>query len=342
MASFLGVNLIAEIFRPGFDAGILCLPISPVSWWGSRAVAGAVAILLGWSLVQPLRKPWLYVPAQSLLLFSTLSAVADALGRFCPFLRSEVTDILPPGYLACVVAALLSQVIRIHLDARSPIVRPRGSRQARRGRRKSAFSEIAARLMTVAVVVALFLTAQFILLGRTHWEGEADCAVVMGAGVLPDGSPSQSLADRTRTACELYLEGKVKHLIFSGGHVYRTYTEPKAMARFAREIFWISAEKAILLDEAGHSTYDTVINVRRIMARRGLQSAILVTHDYHISRTWLAFRRAGVTVHPYAARRSCIEWRKETFVTMRECAAWMYYFFRPLWEPIPPLITPHS
>jgi len=318
---FSGANLVGALCRPGFDANILCLPLAPTHWWGSRAAVAVVTALLGWSLVRPLRSPWLYVPAQALLLLVAGSAVADGIGRWCPFLRSEVTDFLPLGYLACVVAALLSQVVRIRRDVRSSRSTGRAGRRQR----------VAATLLWAAVVVGLFLAAQFFLLGRARQVRRADCAVVMGAGVLPSGRPSRSLRERTRTACLLYLNGGVKYLIFSGGPVYGSFTEPKSMARFARSMG--VPEEAVLLDEGGNSTYDTVVNVRRMMAARQWQTALIVSHDYHLSRACLAFRRAGIAAYPLPAERSGFVYRKECFSLLRECPAWIYYFVRPLWEP---------
>lgn len=320
MVLFSAANLLGEVIRPGFDANILCMPLAPLRWWGSRVVVAAVTILLGLSLARPLRRAWLYAPAEALLLFMTVGALAAAFGEWCSLFRNEVGRALPPGYLVCIVFALLSQVVRIHLDRRSsgPVSRERG--------------RVLAGIAAVVVVLGLFLAAQFVLFGAARRVRRADCAVVLGAGVLWDGRPSRTLRDRTRTACELYLKGTVRYLIFSGGPVYGAYTEPKAMARFAVKLG--VPRDVIVLDEAGNSTYDTVRNTRRIMDVRGLRTVVVVSHDYHLSRAWLTFRRAGVEAAAFPAERSRFMFRKEFLVILRECAAWGYYFIRPLWQPL--------
>ncbi len=108
-------------------------------------------------------------------------------------------------------------------------------------------------------------------------------------------------------------------------------SEPEAMAETAAGMGIPS--QAYLLDEEGSSTYDSARSVRWIMRMRGWRTALVVSHDYHLSRTWLAFRRAGIRVRTVPADRSEFFLKPTLFQTFRESAAWTYYYFRPLWEP---------
>ena len=320
MACYSVVNIAGDLVRPGFDASILCMPLAPTRWWASRLTVAAATVLLCVSMVRPLRNWALYAAAQCLMLLLMVSAAAAALGTVWPLLGNEVSRALPARYTVLLAAAFASQVIRIRAGRR----RERSEARGWPGR--------CGRAAAVCVVGAAFLGAQFFLFGAARRDVRADCAVVMGAGVLWGGEPGHALGERTQTACRLYLRGRVKHLIFSGGPVYGRYTEPISMRAYAVKLG--VPRGAMVLDDEGISTYDTARNARRIMAARGWRTAVVVTHEYHISRTWLAFRRARVEAVGYPAQRRGFRWGKDLFAILRECAAWGYYFVSPLWRPL--------
>ncbi|RME07282.1 MAG: hypothetical protein D6803_04360, partial [Anaerolineae bacterium] len=80
-------------------------------------------------------------------------------------------------------------------------------------------------------------------------------AIVFGAGLWRDGSPSGVLRDRVATAADLYFEGKVEVLLMSGDNRFENYNEPAAMRDYALRLG--VPEEAIVLDYAGRRTYDT-------------------------------------------------------------------------------------
>ena len=315
LVGFSVINIAGELFRPGFDANLLCLPVAPTAWWASRLLVGAATVFLGISLAWPLRKGWIYWSVQGLLTFMTLSALGAALGAKRQFFSNEISRVLPARYTVCVAAAIGSQIARVWLEQRNA--------SAGVSRRISAWGTIGG----VSVMIVAFMGAQFFLFGGTRREVRGDCAVVMGAGVHYDGSPTRPLAERTLAACNLYLAGRVQHLLLSGGPVYGSFTEPMSMRAFA--VKHGVPRRAIALDEQGYSTLDTARNAKRIMAEKGWKKAVVVTHDYHLSRTWLTFRRAGINTVAYPAQRDAIHLRSDARVILRECAAWWYYFLRP-------------
>ncbi|HIE68909.1 MAG TPA: YdcF family protein, partial [Planctomycetes bacterium] len=62
---------------------------------------------------------------------------------------------------------------------------------------------------------------------------EQSLAVVFGAGVYKDGTPSLALSDRTMTGVELYKEGVASKLFFSGGPGRGATHETQAMRKLA-------------------------------------------------------------------------------------------------------------
>ncbi len=114
-------------------------------------------------------------------------------------------------------------------------------------------------------------------------------AVVFGAGIRKDGTPTPMLADRVTAAVELYKQGRVQKLLMTGDNSREDYNEVIAMQRYAVER-GVPA-KDITLDYAGLSTYESCYRARDIF---GVQQAILVTQKFHLSRAVYTCRQMGV------------------------------------------------
>jgi len=155
-------------------------------------------------------------------------------------------------------------------------------------------------------------------------------AIVFGAGLRRDGSPTAVLRDRVDTAARLYFDGKVEKLLMSGDNRFENYNEPEAMRQHARSLG--VPEEAIVLDFAGRRTYDTCYRARYIF---GLESAILVTQKFHLSRALFTCNALGVKAtgveadNYYYLKRSRLYWNiREQFATVT--AFWDVYFKKPL------------
>jgi vancomycin permeability regulator SanA len=115
-------------------------------------------------------------------------------------------------------------------------------------------------------------------------------ALVLGAGLNPEGKPSAFLYDRVATAADLYKAGKVKKLLMSGdnGDVY--YNEVEAMRVSAIELGVPDAD--IVLDYAGFNTWDSCFRARDVFSQRDV---IIVTQKFHLPRALYACRHLGVS-----------------------------------------------
>lgn len=157
----------------------------------------------------------------------------------------------------------------------------------------------------------------------------AEAAVVFGAGLWRDGSPTPVLRDRVATAADLYFTGNVQKLLMSGGRDGASYDEPGAMRRYAVSLG--VPEDAILLDYAGHRSYDTCYRARHIF---GLQNAVLVTQRFHLPRTLFLCRALGLKAAGVEADRRIYRRSSSTFWALRELPAtitaiWDVYIARP-------------
>lgn len=105
---------------------------------------------------------------------------------------------------------------------------------------------------------------------------DADCILVFGAGVKPDGTPSNMLKDRLDKAVELYNDGICDKIIMSGDHGTREYDEVNVMKQYAVDS-GIPSEN-IFMDHAGFSTYESLYRTIKIFEA---ERVILVTQRYH-------------------------------------------------------------
>lgn len=114
-------------------------------------------------------------------------------------------------------------------------------------------------------------------------------AIVFGARVFASGRLSPMLADRVRTAAQLYEAGKVEVLLLTGDNSEAHYNEPEAMRRYARSLG--VPDEALVLDYAGFRTYDSCYRARDIFQ---VESAILITQDFHLPRALLLCSALGI------------------------------------------------
>ena len=128
--------------------------------------------------------------------------------------------------------------------------------------------------------------------GYLHREDDvppAPVALVLGAKVYPDGTPSAFLAARLDLAKRLFETGKVRVILVSGDNMAPEYNEPDAMRNYLIEA-GVPADK-VIADYAGFDTYDSCARALRIF---NVPKLIMVTQSYHLPRAVATCRALGV------------------------------------------------
>lgn len=167
---------------------------------------------------------------------------------------------------------------------------PRG--RGRRWWRRILVSTLVVVLLSAALVVGSGLWVRRSAQGYVYDVAAvpaAPVALVLGAQVYPDGSPSPFLAARLALARQLWAAGKVRVILVSGDHRRWDYDEPGAMRRWLVDR-GVPAGK-VVEDHAGFDTYDSCLRARRIF---GVERAVVVTQGFHIDRAVAVCRRVGV------------------------------------------------
>ncbi len=149
-------------------------------------------------------------------------------------------------------------------------------------------------LLLVIVIGTPRLVTAIISSGKIFSAEEspsARAAIVFGAGLQRDGTPSPVLKDRVSAAVQLYQQGKVEKILMSGDNRFEDYNEPAAMKTYAVDLG--VSEDAIVLDYAGRRTYDTCYRAKHIF---GLEEALLVTQKFHLPRAIFTCHGLGMSV----------------------------------------------
>jgi uncharacterized SAM-binding protein YcdF (DUF218 family) len=311
LGGFTALNLLSEWRWPGFDASLWWIDLRalprPVAW--TLLVAGAV--FLGVFASFPVMSQWRRRMTTMLATLLTVAAAGNGVNFYRLLAAGEIRSALPVP-MSFLIAAALAFVACEAWRRPTPVV-PRAN----------AWRVI----LATAACLVVFPLAQVVCFGKTDYRRRADAIIVFGARAYADGRPSDALADRVRTACQLYHEGWAKKLILSGGPGDGEIHETESMRRLAVQL-GVPAE-AILLDPQGLNTRATLANSKVILTRESARRALVVSHFYHLPRVKLAATRDGLEVFTVPARESYFLRQTPSFVAREVVALWVYYL-RPL------------
>lgn len=191
------------------------------------------------------------------------------------------------------------------------------------------------KILSIAVVIGLILVliGACINLYIVHTGGKqiytveqmrgskADCILVLGAGLKPDGSPSDMLRDRLSFACDLWNEGVSDTVLVSGDRASESYDEVTAMKNYL--LAHGVPEEAIVEDPMGYSTSESLKRAKDIF---GYENIAVVTQRYHLYRALYIAQKTGldakgVNSDPYT-------YRGQVLRDIREFAARIKDFFK--------------
>jgi uncharacterized SAM-binding protein YcdF (DUF218 family) len=168
-------------------------------------------------------------------------------------------------------------------------------------------------LLLLAIGFWALLVAAIYAYGRRDYTRPADAIVVLGAAQY-DGRPSPVLRARLDHAITLYQQGAAPLLITTGGvGTGDTVSEAVVGRRYA--IRNGVPPDSILTERRGVRTAESLEAVAGLMARRDLQTAILVSDPFHALRLRLLAFQYGIRAVTSPTRTSPIsadpgeEWR---------------------------------
>ncbi len=188
--------------------------------------------------------------------------------------------------------------------------------------------KIVRRMLTV-VVIALFalwvISATAVLIWASRDEARpAQAIVVLGAAQYA-GKPSPVLRARLDHALDLWNRHLAALLILTGGTGAGDTTSEAAVGRTYARKHGVP-DSAILVENEGRTTSESMRAVAGMLEVRGLQTALLVSDPFHMLRLRILARRFGFTPYTSPTQTSPISPNRE--------ARWKYIFSESLKAPL--------
>lgn len=163
---------------------------------------------------------------------------------------------------------------------------------------------------SLSTLAALLLVYLGVCVGQVWWTGSTDQArsveaiVVMGVAQY-DGRPSPQLQARLDHVITLWNAGSAPLVVTTGGNQPGDrFTEAEASQRYLVEAG--VPESAIILENRGSSTLDSLRRVHDILAVQDITEILIVTDAYHAARSQMVARDLGMIAHVSATPTSVV------------------------------------
>ncbi len=154
-----------------------------------------------------------------------------------------------------------------------------------------------------------------------------DTALVLGAGVLPDHTPTAYLKARIETAVALYKAHRVDSLLVSGDNSSSHYDEPTVMKTYAVSLGADPSD--VIIDYAGYNTYDSCYRAHAIF---GVKSITVITQGYHLPRAVMTCRHLDMDTIGVSAKHTTRDWTAAYLIRehLSTAKAYAQLFLKPL------------
>ena len=162
-------------------------------------------------------------------------------------------------------------------------------------------THIALRLLLTATLLLPLALALLDAYGLQDQARPADAIVILGSMVYPGAQPGPALTRRTQHAVALFNQGLAPVIICSGGKgSNESDTEAAVACRLAAALG--APSSALLLEDRARSTEENALDTAALMSAHGWHTVVVVSDGYHLYRSDLLFRRAGLAPFPSPAQ----------------------------------------
>ncbi|MDB5033999.1 MAG: uncharacterized protein JWQ98_1240 [Chlorobi bacterium] len=315
LALFLGaftlLNIVGSLVT-NFDGNTWWIDLHPIPWQLGLILLAILSVALISCALRPRMRPWRRWTTIGVAGITGIITLGNTVGFYILLARGDLPSAFPIPFslfMTAMLGAIVAAIIGRIADAATAQVLP-----------------IAA---TVFVSLIAFPLMQILCFGRTDYRRPADAVVVLGARAYADGRPSIPLADRVRTACELYRQHLAPVLIFSGGDGDGAISEPESMRRLAVSLG--VPDSAIILDPRGVNTQATIDNTIPILRRIGARRVMAVSNSYHLPRIKMTYQQERWKVFTVPAHESQTLLAIPIYIGREVLGLWGYYL-RPFWR----------
>ncbi len=149
---------------------------------------------------------------------------------------------------------------------------------------------VAGSAMVLTANLWVLSTTSTLLYPGNQVPGHSTAGIILGAKVYSNGGLSGMTKDRADTAIALYQQRKISKLLVSGDHGQKNYDEVNTIKDYLLSKGIPASD--IFLDHAGFDTYDSMYRAKKIFQ---VDSAVVVTQEFHLPRAVFLAREMGIT-----------------------------------------------
>jgi vancomycin permeability regulator SanA len=197
----------------------------------------------------------------------------------------------------------------------------------------------------VLIVLALPFVPQLVMRAATWGDRYSSAAstptrtvaIVFGAGLRADGTPSPFLQQRLDLAAGLYAQHRVRALLVTGDNGTTSHDEPAAMKAYLVQHGVATGD--VVVDDAGFSTYDSCYRAKAVF---GVKDAVVVTQGYHLPRAVFTCQRLGIDTVGLGGSELSSYPSKTLSYTVREVLSSVKAVWQLVAKPRPHFLGPHE
>lgn len=197
-------------------------------------------------------------------------------------------------------------------------------------RRESIATVMMRAILWVMVMIIMYLAFVTYLVSAQSKRDEtrqADAAIVLGAAVWA-GTPSPVLRARLDHALLLFQNKQIERIVVTGG-VGRGDNMSEAEASAEYLVSKGVPAEAILLEQQGRSTYESLKTASVLAQDANIRRVLLVSDPFHMLRSLKMAQDLGLEAYASPTLTSPISTRplEEQFYMLREAIAYTAYLF---------------
>jgi len=186
------------------------------------------------------------------------------------------------------------------------------------------FGKILLAVLAVVILILVVTAVRIFRYGNVAVDKQADAAVVLGAAVWSQ-NVSPVFRERINHAVNLYQEGKVRKLIFTGGQGNANEPTEAAAASSYAQANGIPVQD-ILIEQRSHTTFENIVNAKQLADANHLKTVLIVSDPMHMKRAMTMAKDVGLIAYPSPTPTTrYVGWRTQMSELVRETFYYLGY-----------------
>jgi uncharacterized SAM-binding protein YcdF (DUF218 family) len=145
------------------------------------------------------------------------------------------------------------------------------------------------------VLWLIALATDIVTYSTVRDDGPADAAIVLGAAVYGT-DPSPVFEERIKHAIDLYQQGRVKAIIFTGGKGDGEHVA-ESIAGSVYAIKHGVSGGAVFCETASHFTHENLLGAKAVVERQHFDRVLIVSDPLHMRRALTMARDFGLNAY---------------------------------------------